>query len=158
MGVKVTGLKEAGQMILQLDTITRRRVVRELFRKAGQIQQLAIKMAPRDYGGLEQAIKVRPESLGRERNELGQFARTEVEVYIDMDAQGQDPVRGDVKVGDYAYEVHEYVTPSGSLQLGPQSVQKQGGQAEVVGGGFMDRAVAEVDKEIDAALREIFNF
>ena len=76
MGVKVTGLKEAGEMIYRLDTNTRRRVVRELFRKAVQIQQLAIKMAPRDYGGLEKAIKVRPESMGRERNALGQFART----------------------------------------------------------------------------------
>ena len=157
MGVKVTGLKETGEMIYRLDTNTRRRVVRELFRKATQIQQLAIKMAPRDYGGLEQAIKVRPESMGRERNALGQFAKTEVEVYIDMDAPGLDPNRGEVKVGDYAYEVHEHVTPAGSHQLGPQSVQKQGGQVEQVGGGFMDRAVAAVDKEIDAVLQEMLN-
>lgn len=156
MGVKVTGLLDTEEMVMRIDTTAKRRVVKALIDKGKELQAMAIKMAPVDEGNLEEAIKLRPETAERARDEMGRFSRVEVEVYIDLDAPV--PTRPGKKVGDYAYEIHEHLTPMGSLQLGPLSQQKQetnGGIA--VGGGFLTRAVDAMDDKIDFALREALN-
>jgi CO dehydrogenase/acetyl-CoA synthase gamma subunit (corrinoid Fe-S protein) len=154
MAVTVEGIVDTQEIFLRLDMNGKRRVKQSLIEKAYEIRDLARKMAPRDEGFLEDAIKVRGDEA-MARDELGRFARVEVEVYIDMD---MDVERNDgrvVKIGDYAYFIHEHLTPAGSWQLGEESQAKQAGQQEVVGGAFMDRAVDAMDKKIDQALAEI---
>jgi len=66
------------------------------------------------------------------------------------------PERRGKKVGDYAYFIHEHLTPAGSWQLGEESEAKQSGQQEQVGGGFMDRAAEEVERTLNQAMLDIF--
>lgn len=152
MGAKVSGVLETDVMLLRVDTTAKKRVVRELFRQARKLRDTARKMAPRDYGALEEAIQMTEEGVGRQRNEAGQFVRTEVDVYIDMEHPAGDPARPDAVVGDYAMEVHEHMEPYGEMQLGEKSLEKQTGQQEVVGGGYMTRAAQSLDVDFDAAL------
>jgi len=98
---------------------------------------LASKFAPKDDGELENAIKVRDGD--GQRGADGRFQRKTVEVYVDVNM----PTADGRTVGDYAYEMHEHLTPFGPLQLGPESVSKQASQSEMVGGKFLERAVEE---------------
>lgn len=157
MGVKVTGIGDVSDMIMRLEATTRRRAVKKLQEKGVEMRDLARKMAPVDDGNLEQAIKMRPETIGeRPRDELGRFARTEIEVYVDVDMPIPD--RPGKVVGDYAFEIHEHLTPAGPLQLGPRSEEKNQNNGGVeVGGGYLDRAAAEIEKGLDAAFNEILS-
>ncbi|MDR9847019.1 HK97 gp10 family phage protein [Herbaspirillum huttiense] len=157
MGVKVTGIGEVSDLIRQLETTTRRRAVKKLHEKGVEMRDLARKMAPIDDGNLEKAIKVRPETLGdRARDEMGRFVRTEIEVYVDVDMPVPD--RPGKVVGDYAFEIHEHLTPAGPMQLGPRSEEKNQNNGGVeVGGGFLDRAAAEIEKGLEAAFNEILS-
>lgn len=154
MAVKITGVLAVEEMIFRIETTARKRVTKVIVKKAEQIRDLAKKMAPVDFGGLEESIKVRQEGGGRD--ELGRFAAVNVDVYIDMDAPGGDPKRPEVVVGDYAYEVHEHLEPAGAKRLGDKSMLKQATQTEIVGGGFMDRAADQIERDIDIALIESF--
>lgn len=141
MPVTVSGLIEAEAMLARVDMNTRKRVTSKMYAKAKAIQILAIKMAPIDRGNLEEAIKVRPDNPGRVRDEAtGQFVRQEIEVYIDMEMP--IPERPGKTIGDYAYEMHEHLTPAGPLELGPLSAAKSSGA--MVGGGFLTRAMEEL--------------
>lgn len=141
MPITVSGLVEAEALVARVDTTARKRVTSKLYKKAQDIQTLAIKMAPVDVGNLEQSIKIRPENPGRMRDEeTGRFTRQEIEVYIDMDMPV--PERPGKTIGDYAYEIHEHLEPSGPKQLGEKSREKSSG-AEV-GGGFLTRAMEEL--------------
>lgn len=153
MPVTVEGVLSTEEMLLRLDTTAKKRVRRSLIKKAHRIRDLAERMAPVDEGNLEASIKVRGDEEGRERDELGRFMRTEVEVYVDTDMPV--PERPGKVVGDYAFEIHEHLTPMGPKQLGPRSLAKQNGQSEQVGGGYMERAALEVDGEIDHELVDI---
>ncbi|MDY7537614.1 hypothetical protein QN372_00480 [Undibacterium sp. RTI2.1] len=156
MGVKVEGFMSANELLMRIDTTAKRRVVKSLIQKGVELRDMAKKMAPRDHANLEDAIKMRPEGAERLRDDLGRFAKVEIEVYIDMDTPV--PERPGKTVGDYAYEIHEHQTPMGSIQLGEKSLEKQDSNGGVqVGGGFMYRAVEAVDKEIDFALQEALN-
>lgn len=153
MGVTVSGLINTEQMFARLDMNTKKRVTMTMVASATKIKALAIKMAPVDEGNLEKAIKMRPENPGRVRNEAGQFQRQEIEVYIDMNM----PAGKGKTVGDYAYLMHEHLTPVGPLKLGPLSQAKNGSNGGVrVGGAFLTRAAEEVTRtlmqEIDADL------
>lgn len=153
MGFRVEGLISAEEMLLVLDTTVRKRVVKKLIAKGLELQALAIKMAPVDEGDLEKAILIRGAEGGRERDEGGRFIRTEVEVYVDMDAPLEH--RPGKTVGDYAYEIHEHLTPMGPLNLGPKSNMKQMSSGDViVGGGYMTRAGDVIETGIDAAMQE----
>lgn len=152
MAAKISGILETDVMLLRVDTTTKKRVVRELFSQGRKLRDTARKMAPRDFGALEEAIQMTEEGVGRARNEAGQFVRTEVDVYIDMEHPAGDPKRPEAVVGDYAMEVHEQMEPYGPMQPGLLSEQKQGGQQELVGGGFMTRAAETMDASFDAAL------
>ena len=140
MPLVVTGMLNVDQMLLNVDMNTKKRITQKMWVKAVAIQQLAIRMAPIDEGNLEKAIKVRPEHPGRLRNEAGRFERQEIEVYIDMNMPV--PGRPDKTVGDYAYIIHEHLTPFGPMNLGPLSREKQSGAQ--VGGGFLTRAMEEL--------------
>jgi hypothetical protein len=141
MPITVAGLIDTERMLARVDMNTKKRVTLKMYAKAVAIQQLAIKMAPIDRGNLEKAIKVRPETPGRARDEAtGQFTRQEIEVYIDMDMP--IPERPGKTIGDYAYEMHEHLTPAGPLKLGPLSREKQSGAH--VGGAFLTRAMDEL--------------
>jgi len=158
MGVKVSGLIDSETMLLNIDSTLKRRARKVLVREAEKVQKLAIKMAPVDHGGLEEAIKITGNDATTARDELGRFARVEVEVYVDMEAPGKDPNRGDVKVGDYAYEIHEHLEPVGEMKRGPKSNQKNSTNGGVeVGGGFMTRAALVIDDRIEEELKQILS-
>lgn len=144
MPITVSGMIDTEMMLARVDMNTRKRVTSKMYAKAQAIRLLAIRMAPIDKGNLEEAIKVRPETPGRVRNEAGQFERQEIEVYIDMNM----PIAGrkGKTIGDYAYEMHEHLTPYGPLKLGPKSEAKNSGVQ--VGGGFLTRAMEELAEDI----------
>lgn len=152
MPVTVAGLVSVEEMFMRMDTTARRRIKHKLVQKAYQLRDIARKMAPRDHGNLEEAIQVRGDEAARD--DLGRFKRVEVEIYIDFNMDV--PERPGKKVGDYAYFIHEHLTPAGTWQLGEESMAKQAGQAERVGGGFMTRAAEQVDATLDQALLDIF--
>lgn len=149
MGLVVSGFAGVEAMLVRIDMNTKKRVTSKMWMKAKKIQALAIKMAPLDEGNLEKAIKVSPETPGRARDEVtGQFMRQEIEVYIDMEMPV--PGRPGKTVGDYAYEMHEHLTPMGPLQLGEKSLEKASG--ETVGGGFLTRAM---EREAEGIIQEL---
>jgi len=76
MPVTVSGAHSLDEMFLRLDSTAKRRVKTKLVEKAYQLRDLARKMAPRDHGNLEEAIKVRGDEAARDS--LGRFARVEV--------------------------------------------------------------------------------
>lgn len=145
MSITVSGIINTQVMLAELGVTARRRVTAKLHQKALQIQNLAKQMAPIDDGNLEKAIKVFPESTPatRVRNALGQFARVDIYVYVDMDM----PADEGKKVGDYAYIMHEHLTPFGAYNLGPKSAAKQAGQSVMVGGKYLERAYAQLAEE-----------
>lgn len=154
MAVTVSGIIETNEMLFNLDSTTKRRAVKTLIIKAKEIQALAIKMAPVDDGNLEKAIKMSDTTQPRGLD--GRFGRIEVEVYVDMSMPVPD--RPDKTVGDYAYEIHEHLTPMGPMQLGEESARKNDSNGGIeVGGGFMTRAADAVDKSIDAALADLLS-
>lgn len=153
MGVKVEGIISVEQMLLNLDTTGRKRVLKKLYAQALAVRDLARKFAPREFGNLEEAIKVRPDELGVARDAMGRFTRQEIEVYVDADMPV--PERPGKTVGDYAYEIHEHLYPYGYWNLGEDSVAKQAGQSEMVGGGYLERAAEEIEDHIDEVLLDI---
>jgi hypothetical protein len=152
MPLKVTGIIDTQTMLLNVDTTAKKRVRAMLIRRAYNIRDMARKMAPVDTGDLEKGIKIAGDVSGA-RDALGRFSRVEVEVYIDMNAPVAD--RPGKKLGDYAYEMHEHLTPYGRLQLGEKSRAKQGGSDVTVGGGFLERAAEMFEKAIDEELLDI---
>ena len=111
----------------------------------------------------EELLKNQQEELRKTNEELEDKAqllssqKKQVEVYIDTDREVED--RPGKTIGDYAYTIHEHLTPAGLMQLGPKSALKQAGQREVVGGAFLDRAVEAVigngsDEELMDILRD----
>lgn len=146
MGVKVTGLVDADNLLVAVETDTRRGAAREMVAAGRRIRDLARKMAPVDIGNLEDAIQMTPDSEGPPRDARGRFVRVEVEVYVETSKPV--PERPGKTVGDYAYEIHEHQTPMGPIPLGPHSQAKQASNSGItVGGGFLERAADEVTKD-----------
>ena len=108
-------------------------------------------MAPIDKGNLEDAIMVTDSGGGR--NDLGQFVRKSVDVFVD----GDHPANGMHTVGEYAMDMHENLTPYGDLKLGPLSQAKQAGSPVIVGGGFIERAVEQIFEQEGDKLGEACN-
>jgi len=153
MPLKVSGAIETEQIFLNIDTTAKKRIRAALIKCAYGIRDAARRMAPRDTGDLEKGIKVRGD-IGGARDALGRFARVEVEVFIDMDMPVED--RPGKTLGDYAYEMHEHLTPYGPLKLGPKSQAKQSANPDmVIGGGFLERALDMFNKTVDAELLDI---
>jgi hypothetical protein len=124
----------------------------EVMRKEGEaIAELAVENAPYDEGKLEDAIKVR--EVGGGRGEGGKFLRREIEVYVDPDMPGS----GGMRVGDYAYLMHEGLGPygDGTYGLGPGSAAKAATGKEV-GGKFLERAVDKIAPRIRQKLEAMY--
>ncbi|WKZ86342.1 hypothetical protein N5B55_05150 [Ralstonia pickettii] len=142
MGIEVSGVERLRMVLEQAGERAVRGVFKQMVTEAEGVRDLARKFAPVDEGNLEQAIKVQVEGGGRD--ERGRFARKSVAVYIDM----ATPAENGRTVGDYAWEMHEHLTPYGPLQLGKRSQAKQDGQSEMVGGKFLERAAVERTKDM----------
>lgn len=139
MGIAVTGIEELRYLLEQTGKKAVEGVINQMKEEGREIRDLARKMAPVDEHNLERAIKVR--AVGGGRDSAGRFARKSVEVFVDEDTDV--PSKPGRTVGEYAYIMHEHLTPYGHLRLGEKSLQKQGGQPELVGGGYLERAVEE---------------
>lgn len=156
MGIRVEGVVSTQRMLARLDSTAKKRVVAELYKLARETMMLARQMAPLDKGFLEKAIKMHPEKMGRQRDGLGRFTRTEVEVYIDLSMA--IPGRPGKTIGDYAYEIHEHLSPYGSWKPGKGTQAKQAANSGVVvGGGFLERAAEEIDRVVEVRLRRLLD-
>lgn len=142
MGVKVSGIEELRLLLEQSGEKAVRGVFNKMVEEAGQIRDLARQYAPVDEGNLEAAIKVEVEGGGRD--DRGRFVRKAVAVYIDPNTPAEDGKT----VGEYAWLMHEHLTPYGPLQLGERSQAKQSGQSGMVGGKFLERAASEREKDM----------
>ena len=142
MGVSIEGIDELTVLIRQAGDRAAHGVVDQMRKEAKKMRDLARKMAPVDEHNLEKAIKMR--EVGGNRDRRGRFTRKSFEVYVDEFAEG---TRAE-SVGEYAYLMHEYLTPFGPYKLGPKSRQKQAGQSEMVGGAFLERAADEVSEDM----------
>lgn len=148
MPVELQGLDNLAVVLQQVGEKAVRGAYAAMRAEAETVADYAREYAPVDHGNLEEAIKVR--ETGGGRNELGQFARKSVEVYVDTSMPV--PERPDKTVGDYAYEVHEHMEPTGGpMKRGEQSEAKDGGR-NVVGGGYMSRAANDAEKHVVEAI------
>lgn len=148
MPVEIIGLENLTVALEQVGLKAVTGALAAMRKEAETVAEYAREYAPVDEGNLEKAIKVR--ETGGGRNELGQFARKSVEVYVDQSMPV--PQRPDKTVGDYAYEVHEHMEPAGgTMKRGPLSEQKDGGR-NVVGGGYMTRASQDAEKHVMEAI------
>jgi hypothetical protein len=120
---------------------------------AEETAALARRMAPVDKEKLEEAIKVRFE--GTERNALGRFVTGGGAYTVFVDNSVPVEGRKGKTVGDYAWEMHEHLTPAGPMKLGALSVEKQAGSNVVVGGKFLERAGEEMRDQIPLRLAKI---
>jgi hypothetical protein len=152
MSVTIEGTDNLGVLLQQVGEKAVRGIYAQMKVEAEKLAEKARENAPVDHGDLEKAIKVR--EAGGGRNDRGQFARKSIEVYVDEtlpahDSNGRE--RPGKTVGDYAWEMHEHLTPAGPLQLGPKSQEKDGGSGKV-GGKYLERASDEIEKELLANL------
>jgi hypothetical protein len=155
MSLNVNGLDELKLQLQRLKGVPLAANV-ELKACAEDGADIARQMAPRDKTNLENAIKVRFE--GTDRNALGQFVKGggAYVIYVDNDV----PIEGrkGKTVGDYAWEMHEHLTPAGPLNLGLESIEKQKGSNVVVGGKFLERAAEAMRGDILTRLAKVVKF
>ncbi|MFW6855385.1 hypothetical protein ACODYM_29260 [Burkholderia gladioli] len=147
MAITVTGEISVQELLLHIDQNTRRRAVKAMIGAAEKIQETAIEMAPRDEANLEHAIKISGADDEQPRDQAGRFVKKEISVYVDTSMEV--PSRPGKTVGDYAYDMHEHLTPYGPKRLGPESQEKQAANPGVtVGGGYLERALAQHSDEV----------
>lgn len=151
MSITVTGIDELRYLLEQGGQKAVRGVVDQMRKEAEAIQKLAQEMAPLDLGNLEEAIKVR--ELGGGRSRMGRFQKKSFEVFVDGDMPV--PERPGKHISDYAWEMHQHLTPYGFLKLGKHSQAKQEGSKEVVGGGYLERAVQKVSERMMGRLIDV---
>ena len=149
MGIEFTGFDELQANIRQIGPRAERAVTRQIKAEAYKIRDLARKFAPIDEGPLEASIKMDESDGGRDA--LGRFRRKSYTVYVDTEMRGSNGAY----IGEYAYIMHEHLTPYGAFKLGPKSMAKQQGQAEMVGGRYLERAVDQVSEGIMNRLIEV---
>lgn len=159
MGVIVEGVEELMWRLRQGGQRAVKGAINQMREEALDIRDLAREMAPVDEGDLERSIKVREEGGGR--GEGGRFTQKTLVIEIDGDVPaGKNKLGETVTVGDYAYIMHEYLTPFGRYGLGPRSQAKQDGSNVLVGGKFLERAVAQqsqglVNRIVEAVREEM---
>lgn len=135
--------KNWGSLYLQLEKLKTQipqTGKRHLYNEAQRIRDMARKMAPRDKGFLEDAIRV--ESFNREggegqlRNAKGQFESNTFIVGVDVNAMADENVR----VGKYALTVHKLVDPGTPWHKGEGTEEKEEKTGIEAGGLYMKRA------------------
>lgn len=145
MGVEVDGVEKLMFLLRQGGSRAVKGAFQQMKKEGEKIADLARLMAPVDEGDLEKAIQTR--AVGGGRSEGGQFAQKQIIIEIDGDRPAGVNREGQISVvGDYAYLMHEHLTPFGHYRLGPRSQAKQAGSSVMVGGKYLERAVAEVEK------------
>lgn len=149
MGIEYGGFDELQANLRQIGPRAERAVTRQMRAETYRIAELAKRFAPIDEGPLEDAIQVMEE--GGARDDRGRFTRKSFTVYVDVDQQGSH----NAMIGEYAYRMHEHLTPYGPLKLGKNSRAKQAGQSEMVGGRYLERAVQEVSDGLMNRLIEV---
>jgi hypothetical protein len=151
VGLSVSGVEELKFILQKASSEAPKHIFEQMKREGKKMQQLARMMAPVDMGNLEDAITLSTEGGGRDMR--GRFMSKVVAVFIDMNQPV--PERPGHVVGEYAYEMHEHLTPMGPKKLGKKSVAKQSGQSEQVGGGFMERAAEQIEAGLMSRLIDI---
>lgn len=151
MGISISGIDELKIVLQRASKEAPGHVFDRMKREGRDMRDLARAMAPVDVGSLEEAITVQTEGGGRDSK--GRFLSKAISVFIDMNAPVED--RPGHSVGEYAYEMHEHLTPYGPKQLGKKSLAKQGGQSVMVGGGFLERAADKIEDGLMGRLIEV---
>jgi hypothetical protein len=149
MGIEITGIDDLLVKLDQTGDRTQKGVAAQMKKEAEAVRDLARKFAPVDEGYLEDAIEV--EQVGGGRDSLGRFTRNSYAVFVDLTKMADD---GKL-VGEYAYLMHEHLTPYGPLNLGPRSRAKQQGQSEIVGGMYLARAIDQVSQDMMRRLVDV---
>lgn len=149
MGMEVEGVETLQFLLTQLGEKATDGVVAQMRKEAFAMRDLARKFAPLDHGNLEEAIKV--QTLGGERGPNGRFTRKSFSVFVDMNMKGYDGR----PISEYAYLMHEHLTPYGPYNLGKNSQAKQEGQREMVGGMYLERAAVEISEGVMNRLIEV---
>jgi hypothetical protein len=139
--MELEGADELMVLLRQLGPKATDGIFQQMKVEAKTIRDTARSYAPIDHGNLEDAIKM--EVLGGGRDARGRFVRKAVSVFIDMEAEGHN---GEL-ISQYAYIMHEHLTPYGPLNLGKKSRAKDGGTG-MVGGRFMERAADDVSAQM----------
>lgn len=117
---------------------TTKRALRQQRKAAQKVMEESIANAPVDKGNLEAAHEI------TERRGSANRVETTVEV---------GGVVNGVDVDDYAWEMHE-----GDYDLGPRSAAKQASDpSHAVGREYLQRAMDDVEKELDAIFDEAFS-
>lgn len=148
MGVEVEGVETLMYLLQQNGAKAVRGAAQQMNREAHDIRDLARRFAPVDEGDLEASIRVVDQGGGRDE-ETGRFVRKSYVVEVDGDyPAGTNKEGRTTTVGDYAYLMHEYQVPFGTVyRLGKRSQAKQDSDPSViVGGKFLERAVDEVSQ------------
>jgi hypothetical protein len=148
MGIHIEGIDELFTRLEQTGEKSQKGVFEKMKRRALKMQTLAKEYAPIDKGNLEDAIILEEEGGGRDFR--GAFVRKSLILLVD----GSHPTDDGRTVGDYAYEMHEYLTPYGDYKLGKKSKAKDGGRG-VVGGKFLERAIDEVSEGMMEELADV---
>ena len=128
------------------------RVVRgqvdEMGKMAKEMAKLAKAYAPVDEMNLERAIKVSRKISAANR-------RVEYAIYVSKRVVARNRKSGGATkyVKDYAYLIHNEMEPWGvRFRRGPKSEAKDGGR-NVVGGGFITRAVETLEEKLFTRLK-----
>lgn len=146
MGIEVQGVEKLLILLKQGGEKAVRGASKQMEREADDIRDLARQMAPIDEGDLENAIVVTDAGGGRDEY-TGRFVRKHFSIGIDENATATDRNGNTVTVASYAYLMHEYLAPYGSVyQLGSKSRAKQAGSSVIVGGKYLERAAARIEK------------
>lgn len=121
---------------------------------AHEIQTTARNMAPVEYGGLKQAIKVRRTAATRKG--VKGFVKGKSSFYIYIDPMSPAPGHKEGVVGGYMWLVHEHMgfgDTFGSIMPSAKSIAAGAAVGELqVGGRFMDRAMNKHRGKIRAKL------
>lgn len=125
----------------------------ELGEIAQEVQQTARNMAPVQYGGLKQSIKVRRTAATQKGVKGFVKGKSSFQIYIDPFTPAPGHKEG--VVGGYAWMVHEHMGYGGNIGAimpSEQSVAAGMAHGEEAGGKFMDRAMLKHRGQIKAKL------
>lgn len=120
---------------------------------AHEIQETARNMAPIQYGGLKQSIKVR--RTAATQTGVKGFVKGKSAFQIYVDPMTPAPGHKEGVVGGYVWLVHEHMGWAGNPNVIMPSEQSQAAAAaagEVAGGKFLDRAMLKHRGKIRAKL------
>lgn len=132
----------------------------ELMKATVEMRDMSRHMAPIDYGDLQEAIQFARRGSA-ERNAKGHFMKglSTYEVWINERHPVSDPDKlkeGMTHVGDYAWEVHEYMSssafPNPSFKPSKKSIAAGLSHGVEAGGKFLERAAERMRDDVNNRL------